>query len=436
MLKVIHSLTYILIIGLPLQGLILHLVPELKFWKESVLFFLIYITIIFVLVVVQKRNYKIIISRKNINILLLLYIIYIGIRALLSKDILIGLIGFGTYTAYIILYFLIITSFNSNNIFKIVNWIIISAVIVANFGLVQAFFSPTIFGLLGEPMKQSIGGGINISRLTSTFGTPLDFGTYIAFVSPLVLARLLVVKGLGKRIILVVILIVFIINIALTFTRTAWIQLIVAFLVILWALFLKKQFRKYIWVIGFVILTVVVGISLFISSDFSFQMLTTRFYSIFDWQHDLSNVVRLERWGNSLKLLNGSPFFFGVGPGTTMNRANFYYKTGAICPESYILQLLIELGIFALILFLMIFIYFINQGVSLYKNTTINEKNSFTTLAITAAISGLGINFIVSLSFNDWTISSAFWCFCAFLSIQNKYLKYNKKLITKLGEKK
>jgi len=428
MLKVVRSLTYILIIGLPLQGLILHLVPEFKFWKETVLFLLIYITIIFALVVVQKRNYKIIISRKNIDILLLLYIIYIGVRALLSKDVLIGLIGFGTYTAYIILYFLIIVSFNSKNIFRLVDCVIVSAVIVAAFGLVQAFFSPTVFGLLDEPIKQSI-GGINISRLTSTFGTPLDFGAYIAFVAPLALARLLIVKGLAKRAILVTILTVFIVNIALTFTRTAWVQLIVSFLFILWMVFLKKGFRKYVWRTVFVILTVVVGISLFISSDFSSQMLPTRFYSIFNWQHDLSNVLRLERWGNSLKLLNGSSFLFGIGPGMTMNRANFYYKTGIICPESYILQLLVELGIFVLIVFLMVFIYFIKQGVKLYKDTTISEKNSFTALAIAAAIFGLGINFIVSLSFNDWSVLSVFWLCCAYLSLQKKYLYQQKKSV-------
>ncbi|HER24649.1 MAG TPA: hypothetical protein ENO17_06345 [Candidatus Atribacteria bacterium] len=430
MLKIVYSLTYILIIGLPLQGLILHLVPELKFWKETVLFLLIYITIIFALVIVQKRNYKIIISRKNIDILLVLYIIYIGIRALLSEDILIGLIGFGTYAAYIILYFLIIISFNSKNIFRLVDCVIISAGIVAIFGLVQAFFSPTVFGILDEPIKQSI-GGINISRLTSTFGTSLDFGAYIAFVTPLVLARLLAVKGPGKRIILVVILVVFIINIALTFTRTAWIQLIVSFLFILWMIFLKQRFRKYIWVAGFVILTVVVVVSLFISSDFGFQLLPTRFNSIFDWQHDLSNVERLERWENSLKLLNGNSFLFGIGPGTTMNRANFYYKTRVIYPESYILQLLIELGIFALIVFLMSFIYFAKQGVKLYKDIAISEKNRFTSLAITAAIFGLGINFIVSLSFNDWSILSVFWLCCAYLSIQQKYLYHQKSSVEK-----
>ncbi|MBU4480619.1 O-antigen ligase family protein [Patescibacteria group bacterium] len=428
MLKIVRSLTYILIIGLPLQGLILHLVPKFKFWKETVLFLLIYITIIFALFVVQKRNYKIINHISIIDQLLLLYIIYIGIRALLSKDILVGLIGFGTYTTYIILYFLIIVSFNSNNIFKLIDWIIVSAVIVAAFGLVQAFFSPTAFGLLDEPMKQSI-GEINIGRLTSTFGTPLDFGAYIALVTPLVLARLLLAKNLAKRAILLVIVIVFIISIALTFTRTAWIQLIVSFLVITWGLFSKKRFRKYIWLTGFIIVVIIVGINLFISSDFSSQTLTTRFYSIFDWQHDLSNLQRIERWENSLELLNGSSFLFGIGPGTTMNRANFYYKTGIICPESYILQLLIELGIFALIVFLMIFIYFIKQGVNLYKNTTINEKSSFTALAITAAIFGLGINFIVSLSFNNWSILSVFWLGCAYLSLQQKYLYQQKKSV-------
>jgi hypothetical protein len=132
---------------------------------------------------------------------------------------------------------------------------------------------------------------------------------------------------------------------------------------------------------------------------------------------EAGNVERVKLWSNSLaQIASPQSFLLGLGPGLTMVRTHRYLEKNLLGTESFLLQILIELGAAGLALFVLAFLTILQFGMTAIRHP-VSGFGDRLTLGALAAVIGFVPNLVFTTAFNSWEVSCTFWLLSAFLVV-------------------
>lgn len=255
-----------------------------------------------------------------------------------------------------------------------------------------------------------------------------SYGATIAFLIPMVIGLIFIVKSRINKALFVFLSVFFVIALVFSYSRAAWLSIMVAGAV--W----------FIWFIRVKFSVVATGIVLTLILFFTFQVeikqwlssnttdssgnLKEHLNSALNVSTDASNLERINRWNAAIRMFDERPFF-GWGPGTYMFcYAPFqrsYERTiistnlgiGGNAHSEY-LGLLAEAGVIGALSYILILLVVFYRGFSISRK--IQDRNN--RILLIAALLGL-ITYVVHGFLNDFLdsdkIATPFWGFIAFV---------------------
>ena len=255
-----------------------------------------------------------------------------------------------------------------------------------------------------------------------------SYGAALALVIPVILGYLALSKTMKNKAILSILALFFIAALILSYTRAAWLSLIIGGMV--WAL----------WYLRIRLRTVVFAVLLSISAVLVFQEEISRWlnynqtdssgnlrehlHSVTNIKTDDSNVERLNRWTSAIRMFHERPIF-GWGPGTymfqyapyqasylkTLESSNHGTKGNA---HSEYLGLLAEAGFIAPIGYILILIVVLYRGFVISVRSQIQKDR----VIVVSVLIGL-ITYVVHGALNNFLdmdkIAAIFWGYIAFV---------------------
>lgn len=217
----------------------------------------------------------------------------------------------------------------------------VSSVLVSLYGLYQNFFGTPSTVWQDTAMFSEIKG-----RVVSTFANPNVLGEYLILIFPIILALMITAKHINERFALLLAASASCACLVFTWSRGAWLGFAVSLV-----LFLCLS-SKHFFTAGILMLPIFAA-ALFFGSGTS---IVRRFTSL----GDSSTSYRLGIWRGVLLML-ADVFYFGIGIGEEAfaDIYPFYALNGIeTAPHSHnlYLQITVEIGLFALIAFLILFL--------------------------------------------------------------------------------
>lgn len=267
-----------------------------------------------------------------------------------------------------------------------------------------------------------------------------SYGATLAFVIPVIMGYLALSRTLKTKVFLSILAIFFIAALILSYTRAAWLSLIVGGMVwVLW--YLRIRLR-----------TVVFAIALSISAVLVFQEEISRWlnynqtdssgnlrehlHSVTNIKTDDSNVERINRWTSAIRMFRERPIF-GWGPGTymfqyapyqasylkTLESSNLGTKGNA---HSEYLGLLAESGFLAPIGYILILMIVLYRGFMISVRSQIQKDR----VLVISVLIGL-ITYVVHGALNNFLdmdkVAAIFWGYTAFvIAMDVKYRRLQK----------
>jgi len=337
--------------------------PSSNFDLASIRVFIILLFVFYLCknIIIKKGINKL--HFKNLQAISLLFFLTLtGISLISAENIFWGLRKIIFFLSIFPLYFLTVALVKKSDQIKKIILILIGSAILSSFiGLFQ-FLAQFIFSLekvyafwiinimpifsgfnlgamiLAYPSLLVNINGQTIMRAFSFFSDPHMFSFYLGLILPLGIAYSLLIKN--KKILFLNFSLLFFV-LLLTFTRGAYIAIIVSFIFLAFLIYRYLRNKKMAFLLLLILIIFIIPIT----------PISDRFYSTFNLSEG-SNIGRLEMWEQSSKiaLIN---FWQGVGLGNyslTVN-ARFDYRNPVTAHNLY-LDIFSEMGIFALFIWL------------------------------------------------------------------------------------
>lgn len=340
---------------------------------------------------------------KYIPCLLDLFVLCYGVLLVLS-----GVFGadssslFGAilYAVFLGGYFLFSFVAKKEDSQRAVNALIFSAVLAALVGVWQMFKG----GFESGWLDSTAFSGIKV-RIFATFDNPNVYATYLLLVIPFVLERAISHKKTTKRIVYFAILALFTLCMLQTWSRGAWLGLLLEIFVFL--LLSAPRLLKHT-VLG--LPAAGVGAMLF------FPQVIDRFKSIGDLS-DTSVSYRISAWKGIAKMISANRFL-GVGFGEPSFLAVYplFAYSGATAVKhshSLYLQILVETGALGLVLFLGAMVVLAKDCL---KSVFARRQNCG---IIAAGLSAVVGSLFMGLTDHIWYNSRVFMCFWLVVALTN-----------------
>jgi len=218
--------------------------------------------------------------------------------------------GLGAWLAYVALFFAGAHFFGSEEGFRaLVRWMGVGAAAVVAYGVAQAYLPPVF---PGEAIIQGWYGALGFERMTSTLGSPIIFGGYLAFSLPLLLTLAAGSRGPGRFGWLLVACLGAV-DAVLTLTRGAWLAILIS-LGVLSLTAGREAWRRHWIVPACLAAAVAVAIALLITVVGSPAQIGSRVAASVDAGSG-SLAQRLYIWDRTLDLIRARPLL-GWGLGT------------------------------------------------------------------------------------------------------------------------
>lgn len=270
-------------------------------------------------------------------------------------------------------------------------FLLVGGVLTSFLGLFQYFFGP----LLGDSSWVD-NDMFDISmRVYATFENPNILGAYFLFVIPFALAAFFAVKEPLLRLASLFALAIMALVLALTFSRGAYLGIVVAF-----AVFFVLLDRRMIFL----------GIIALVAAYFILpEAMLDRFFSIGNME-DTSTAYRVSIWLGTLDIVRDH-LFLGIGPGLdTWERIYpLYAHAAAVAHHSHMLflQVLTELGLVGFVLFLAILYQFYkNSFATFYRGT---KEGRYWSMAAISAVSGFLVMGLAEYALFNYRLRLLFW---------------------------
>ena len=376
--KYFNQVLFLLIFYLPFQ-VALNITSGIDLASGRVL--ILYLFIVWIIKSLAEKRFVI---RLNLQMILICLFLFLAIFSITQawdgeraiRKILVFLSIFPLY--------FIITSLKNNKdyIHKILKALILSGFILSLIGVVQFAFqffiginpiiifwskyiSPIFYGntfgaeVISNPSWLVNIGGTTVLRAFSLFPDPHMFSFYLGLLIPIVLAIALVNKNNSK--LLYLILVVMLFAELFTFSRGGYLGMIAGIGITIILLWRQIVFNKKI-ILG--LISAIAVIFLLTTS----QSILNRFLSSFNFNEG-SNTERLKNWNQGYEMFANN-FLFGVGIGNYSIEINptIEYRSPVYAHNLY-LDIGAEMGIFALIVWVLLIIVTIRQLYKVSKKT-------------------------------------------------------------------
>lgn len=355
---------------------------------------------------------KLIRGKRVFNLEILdLAIILFGILILLSSVFSAG--GHASVYSAIVSVVLLLGYFLLVNLMKTEKWIkrcifalITSSVIVSLIGIFEFLFGAESNNWLDQSFF-----GIIKTRVVSLFGNPNILSVFLVMVFPFILALSIRAKEKSDKFLIRALIILFILCITFTWSRAAWVAVIIGTLFFA-MLCTKKSFR----IFG-VILIILPLIPILLPSS-----VIERFLSISNFA-DSSIAYRIYTWKGTLNAIKDY-FFFGIGYGDSAFQAiypSYAYSGIESTPHSHslLLQVILCMGIIGfLMLSIAIFLNF-QKSLEYIKK----EKSSASTVYVIAAVASIVSALIMGVFDYIWYNQRIFYLFWTIIAIGTAFVR-------------
>ena len=286
---------------------------------------------------------------------------------------------------------------------------VVSAGITGLYGVFQALTGATLDIWQDQELFADTAG-----RVSSTFGNPNVYGTYLLLAIPIAAACIVYLKGFFFKFCAVGATGLLLISLMLTLSRGCFLSLALA--VGIFVLIMEKRL---------VILFVPAVLALpFVLP----QTILNRVLSIFNMA-DTSTAFRLNIWQGSLRILQDF-WLSGVGQGIDAYNAVYpFYALAAIhAPHSHSLyiQYLVEVGVVGFAVFIIVLACFFRTMVNFLRHTT-DFKQRVMAAAMIAAVIGFLFQGVTDFVFYNYRVLLTFYLF---IGISIAFTRVNKPVIT------
>ena len=276
----------------------------------------------------------------------------------------------------------------------------VSAAVVSLLGILEYLLGSAKPDWLDLSLFPDIAG-----RVTATFSNPNVLGEYLVMVIPFLLLPLLTGKSAGTRLLGIVMTGLGIVCLVFTWSRGAWLGFLVGTVLLL---LLNGKTGSSLLIGGLVLSPV---LAVFLPSA-----VTSRLLSIGNIA-DTSTSYRVGIWKNCFSML-GDWWYSGFGTGCPAFASLFPIYSGRVPAEhahSLYLEILLEHGIFGLLLFLAVLVLAAKSFFSFYREKTGTSSSGLKTASV---LSFVGIvSFLVQgltdYTFYNYRIFCFFWMLLA-----------------------
>ena len=388
----------------------------IAFWKELII--LLLILVVFLKFLKKKKFPFKIISLDWLIIGLTTLGIFSAI--FFTKNFSQALWGLRTDFQFFLVYFLARSLIKNKSQLKIIlGTILATGLLVVLFTILQIYYWPVDFLLrFGYIKDQWVPNGPlqayqtagNLIRYIGTFSGAIQLGPYLAILILLSLSLFIFTKSKITKIFLGLFSIVTIFPLYHTFTRSAWLGLLIGFFALLAIFFssllVKNNKSKYQVVVS-IVLTTIFLLGLGLGIFFLLKIARPEGSRLIDdlIHHRGTTLEHWEAIKKSLIIIKEKPFGLGIGK-TGLAALRFNIR---LLSENWYLQIATEMGILALMVFIGIMVVFVRLIYGFYLKT----KDSF----IKALSLGILVSFIcfsvVGLFLHAWgdntVVALTFW---------------------------
>jgi len=291
--------------------------------------------------------------------------------------------------------------------------ILSSAMIVALFALLQAWFLPadflTHFGYssgvnwqqaIALPAYQTIGAS-NVVRMQSFLAGPNQLGSYLLIPIFISLVYLISAKSNKLKLLLTVYCLLLIFSLFYTYSRSAWLAF-AAGLVVLILIKIKQRYPLKTFLITMsAIFVVLIGLLIFIQ----YQPFGIKFADVYI-NHQGSNLERFSRLQASFETIIKTPWGLGIGQA---GQAQLHSMSAtALISENWYLQIGVELGILGLIIYLLVIYHFLKNLWQTLKFLT-GKFGHDLSLAVFSGFIVLSLHAMFLHTWSDISTALTFW---------------------------
>jgi len=303
------------------------------------------------------------------------------------------------YSCFILGYFLVVNLIRTSEWLKrcIVS-LTFSALIVALYGIYENFFGIVQQTWQDEELFEDIRG-----RVVSTFENPNVLAEYLIMILPLMIAIFLFSKKINQKLLFLMMTGASGLCLIFTWSRGAWLGFLIGMLLFLLIYHRKSMLLLLGGLISLPLLPVVLP-----------PNIIERFLSIGNIK-DTSTSYRVNIWRAVVEMIKDN-FSSGIGIGEGAFTVVYpKYSLAGIesAPHSHnlFLQIIVEIGIFGLIIFLAAMIIYMQNNFSLYKKLGDNKKYTETKLLSAAGLCGIVSVLIQGMTDYIWYNYRVFFVF-------------------------
>jgi len=385
----------------------------MSLWKEFLLGIILFIAGLKISIDKKRPVFKILTLDKVIlsfGVLFLIYFVFFG-GSLAQK-----IAGLRYDLEFFLIYFLArFFNFDNKQLKSFFKIFLLSSVPVVTFGLLQIVLSPSFlisFGYsptLSEYMKtgiiptyDAINPSLpNLYRVQSTFPGALQFSSYLLVVASFGISTFLIKKDKYKFYALVL-FVLSLVAISVTYTRSAWLGILAAIFVVL-----LVYVRRKMYVILPSLLFILAG-SFFIFSFFNFKPIQTLL--LHGEIRDNTVVGSTESHQNALSesigLIKNNPLGRGIGAAGPASKLS----EEVIISESSYLQIVLEVGILGLVLFILVVSALFKYLYTIFKKAK-DSINKSLSLGLIGALLGISVSSLFLHTWADTATAYLFWFF-------------------------
>jgi len=346
-----------------------------EYWNNlyTVLAAIFYLAMYFIKSGLKKQS----ISIKSVDFFFMLFFLTVTLAALTSIAPADSFRIFLFFMSSLLFAFILASSINSRKSLNLVLLTLYLAVMVTSF---YAVYQKRI-GVAVDPSLTDVELNKGMpGRVYSTMGNPNNYAEYLVLFLPLCAAYVMNMKHKGKKFLFSIGLMLPVVALALTYSRSGWVGLALAVFVALF--FIDWKLIPLAFVIGLM------------AVPFLPQTIINRAMTIGNLQ-DSSNAYRIYIWEGVLNMLKDY-WATGVGLGPepfSRIYANYARPEAVIAPHSHMLylEIWIEMGVAAIISFLWYLIRVVKKSILHIK---LSEDGYFRNILIASIAAIAGISFI------------------------------------------
>ena len=403
---------FIIIMCFPELGIlsVIAIIPFVNILKHPslmILFMIMFTSISFLSKYIRGKR---IMRFELIDIIVLMFAILILFGGIFSRGGNESLQGALVSVGFLCIYFLIVNSYIRKTwIYRVIKLIVVSTSLVALAGIFD--------GGMINPSWVDAEAFANIgARVTSFLGNPNMLGAYLVVVFPFVPAQMLSEKSGIKKVFYFLCSISVFACIILTWSRGAWLGVIVALAVFL----VLSNFRN-IWIILLGAASVPAWMYLLPDS------ILERFSSIFAMS-DSSVIYRFNTWRGVWQMILDN-IWHGIGFGESAFKAVYpsYAVPGTetvMHSHNVFMQIVLELGILGGLIFVVAMFMFLQKCLGTVKS---RRRDSKSRLMAVAGLSGITGSLVMGLTDHIWYNYRVFLIFWIVIALMVSLTKINER---------